>query len=171
MALLLGGVPTVSELVHRPARPQTQPTSAWWGIRAGEVIYPGYPGCACPTVVIGAHACCGRCGGIGRTHDTSPRRGRTYGHLSCHLPRPRGAGVDIQARRHAGQRIRNGRICGGRSATYCLPPCWRSTAAASSASNLSALANGVSPSLVFAFTAAPFSSSKVAVSTALPLVA
>ena len=74
------GMPTVSEFTPRLARPlpKTQPTSAWWGVRAGEVIYPGYPGCACPAVVNSARTDLQTVGGIGRTHDTSPRRGRAF---------------------------------------------------------------------------------------------
>ena len=36
--------------------PKTQPSSAWGDVRPGEVIYPGYPGCACPAVVNSACA-------------------------------------------------------------------------------------------------------------------
>ena len=58
--------------------PKTQPSSAWGDVRAGEVIYPGYLRCACPAVVNSACADLQTVGGIGRTHDTSPRRGRAF---------------------------------------------------------------------------------------------
>ena len=52
-------------------------------------------------------------------------------HIHCASRHALGAGVEIQARRHASQRIPGSRIYSGLSSTYFLPPCWRITAAAS----------------------------------------
>ena len=68
---------------------------------------------------------------VSGAHTIPHRAGAERSHLSCLSPHPRGAGIEIQARRHASQRIPDGRICGGLRSTYFLPPCWRITAAAS----------------------------------------
>ena len=153
------------------ARPPNTTHVSVRGIRAGEVIYPGYPGCACPAVVNSARADL-RTVWWYRAHaryiiaqGPSVRIHRASRHaLGASALKSKPDGTPVSGYLTVG-------FAAGEGATYFLPPCWRITAAASLATEYSATANGVCPSLSFAFTAAPLPSNSVAVSTALSMAA